>query len=220
MGLVFSTIGGSGSSYLISQLKTKYQVGTKPDAVFQDILVPLKIDPGTFSKRSGIDFQPSSNTPKIAISELLQHAATLPNYAVVLNLAHEMELLSELGVVDVNFLIRNPVDAYNSFYSNPRHRPKIEHLGGVNNKSAVDYFMKRWLALTWEYNRLLDGGLRPNLIRYESFVDDVTSIPDLSFLACGFKLPPKRPNTMAQSTKDEMMLRAQSAVSWEIKNDQ
>lgn len=217
MGLVFSTIGGSGSSYLISQLRQKFDVGNKPDAVFQDILEPLNIDAGTFAERSGIGFQPKSRTPELAIIEFLNHIQSLENYALVSNLAHEMNLLSRLKIFGTNFLIRDPIDAYNSFYSNPRQKPKIVYLGGVNHKNAIDYYMHRWVTLAAEYGRLLDIGCRPNLIRYEHFRYDVENIAGLEFLAENFILPKRRTNEMTMKTQNYIIDKAKAVARWELR---
>lgn len=87
--------------------------------------------------------------------------------------AHFYNFFSEEKIENVNILVRHPIEQYLSFTKPYRHEHIVEIYGGKRTKAAQEWYAKIWLKLGEEYFKLKDQGLKPRLLRFRHFQEDV-----------------------------------------------
>jgi hypothetical protein len=83
-----------------------------------------------------------------------------------------MGLFSMLNIGDIVGLLRDPVSAYVSWAKPQRHGVVVEHLGGLDEIRAIDFYVDRWCRFVEEVIRLERKGLLRGIIRYEAAPED------------------------------------------------
>ena len=157
-------------------------VANKPDAIFQPILKPLNINPGTFEERSKGFCLSKSDELQSIFPKYIEHIKKNSNMTAVFNYAAELHLFSQYKVENVIFQVRHPLHSYISFAKPERHKGKIDFYGGITSIEAMNYYCKRWNALIEEYCRLLDLGLCTWVLRFEYIDKDINQLNDLKWL--------------------------------------
>ena len=198
---IFSTVGGSASTYLIDNLSKKYVVGDKPDAIFQPILKPLNINPGTFKKRSKGFCLNNSEDLKTIFPKYIEYIKEMPNMTAVFNYAAELHLFSQYKVENVVFQVRHPLHSYLSFTKPERHKGKVDFYGGVASIEAINYYCKRWNALVEEYCRLMELGICTWILRYEFMDNDINQLNDLKWVYDSFDSSKRNNGVLDQASE-------------------
>lgn len=177
MRYLFSSTGGSGSTYLIRSLSRRYQVGRRPDTVFRMDYPELReaTVPADWSMFAGL-----ANGYRIPPESTLEEV--LPAYVeylrrrfwrtAVFNTAAELGLFSAQEIPDVVFLVRHPLHALASWAKPERHGKLVDGLGGVGDERALRHFARRWNAVVAEIRRLDGLRLLGGVVRFEYAVAD------------------------------------------------
>jgi hypothetical protein len=173
---LFSSIGGSGSSYLISRLERRHEVGRRPDSVFRRDYPELREgsvadDPRGFEERAHGYRIPPGATLEQVLPGYVEHLRRRRRTAVF-NTAAGLGLFSRLGIDGVVFLVRHPLHAFASWAKPERHGDLVDGLGGVADERALAYFARRWNAVAAEIRRLDAAGLLGGVVRYEQARED------------------------------------------------
>jgi hypothetical protein len=174
---LFSSIGGSGSTYLISRLERRYEVGRRPDSVFRRDYPELREgtvadDPRDFEERAhGYRIAPGATLEQV-LPGYVEHLRRRRRRTAVFNTAAELGLFSQLGIDGVVFLVRHPLHAFASWAKPERHGDLVDGLGGVAGERAPAYFARRWNAVAAEIRRLEAAGLLGGVVRYERSRED------------------------------------------------
>lgn len=172
MDFVFSSMGGSGSSYLISALSRRCEVGRRPDSFFRRDYPELREgtvadDRRTFEERAhGYRIAPGATLEDV-LPGYVEYLRRKRRRTAVFNTAAELGLFSKLGIGDVVFLVRHPLHAFASWAKPERHGDLVDGLGGVGDERALLYFARRWNAVAAEIRRLDALGLLGGTVRYE-----------------------------------------------------
>jgi len=184
MRSVFATIGGSGSTYLIRKLATRYEVGNKPDTIFRSRIPSLRIgdlnrDQGSLSTRARgfVEFQ--NETIDEFLVRYLDFLQMKADRTAVFNTCGELGLFSKHRIVGVVFLIRHPLHAYSSWAKQERHGKIVAFMGGINSNASISRYAERWCANIEEAFRLKESGPVGGLVRFEHARVDAQILPEL-----------------------------------------
>lgn len=165
---VYSTLGGSGSTYLRNAIVAReIVVHDKPDTVYRRSWVQAGAAAQTseFSRRAhGYQFREFVNICEIRryLDYVSRSGAT-----VVLNTWAEQHLLRVSGERRIVFLLREPAAAYRSMCEPIRHGDVANLYGGSNSLFAV-FFANRWRNIAEEFLFLRDAGWPVELWVYEN----------------------------------------------------
>jgi len=229
----FCAMGGGGSSTLILRVAQYARfVGMRPDNCFLPVVgfdriltpgawrihsdsSPLS-EQGTsevfdingvlagFYRQTGyhLDVGASLDTNVLAYLQWLREH---DGAAVFWQLAGH-RFFSRHHVPDVVFLIRRPLDTWQSVTEPWRHVALFDAFGGREHLSALAIFCGWWLGMASEYLRLRDAGLDPVLLRYDRAPRDAESLPDelAAQFAEGSTWRPRMrdPNTVPPAVRD------------------
>jgi len=173
--IIISPHGGHGTSYLGGALDRSLIL--RPDTVFKFPILedtyPLKENEKEWYKRTGVklDF-------KKTIINNLYSLIKNPNKKHILfcgNCSINYKFLTK-GNIKAYCIVRNPVDAYVSFYSH-QHPEKAKSFGGFQTKVAIRHWARRWNPIITDF---LES--RNKIIRFEFFAIDAKNT-ELEFLS-------------------------------------
>ena len=186
MKYVFSAIGGSGSTHLVKTLSEKYVIGHKPDTVFRPLLEDLRIDTlnseqGSLAERAPGFSLIQDETIDAFLIRYIAYIRSSEKRTAVFNTCAELGLFSRHEISDVIFLVRHPLHAYVSWAKPERHGNIIDYLGGINSRTAVHFYAKRWNAVIKELLTLKEKNILGGVIRYEFASTDSQNILEISW---------------------------------------
>ncbi len=182
MKYIFSSMGGSGSTYLINTLSKRYSVGNKPDTVFFTSVNGIDVDQGTFEERAnGFPINPTETLEEV-FPRYIAYLQKSNNRTVVFNVAAERGLFSKYEIPNVVFLIRHPMHAYVSWGKPERHKKYVDSFGGLNSPGAVNFYGNRWKTFMEECLRLKKMGILGGLIHFEYAHKDIKKLRHLEWV--------------------------------------
>ena len=170
---VICTVGGSASTYLAKKLGERYSVCRKPDAVLRS-----SFEIGRFAGQTEFDQRHLENRgagfrtvwtekPTQFARDLMDFLDENPSHIAILNTLHEYAFFSRFLIQNVGFLIRDPLDAYISFFKPYRHGRIADELGGLKSRGSMLFFARKWNALVDEYIFHVDKNLKPVCFLYD-----------------------------------------------------
>ena len=205
--LLFSAMGGSGSTYLVRNLPRLFaEVGNKPDNAFRPRYPQLwacdfGTDQGDFHARAGGKFNSSGSCLEEVLPLYLEYLRDDPFRTAVFGTAAELGLLSALQVPKVVFLVRHPLDGYASWSKPQRHGDVIDALGGIDSPRAIRFYADRWVRVTDEILRLHELRLLGGVIRFEHAHYDASML-GLSQVFQGFDCNKRNRGALRQQSKE------------------
>lgn len=191
MRYIFIATGGSGSSYLVKCLNSRYHIDSKPDTYFvlkgqpftkkkknfHQIIGDKGIE--TFPEKQAVvgfvgrtDFQMDENkTIAYNMENYIDVVKKDPNRTAIFNALSKFNFFVEYNISDLVCLVRHPMHAYLSFTKKERHFNLVENTGGVNSKKSIDYYTDAWNRNVKQYLLLVDNG--SVCLRYEFMKEDI-----------------------------------------------
>jgi len=76
------------------------------------------------------------------------------------------------NIHNVTYMIRHPLHSYVSFAKTERHQAEIDALGGLESARAIEFWTDRWNRIAQDYLKSVERQLNPVLIRFEHAVQD------------------------------------------------
>lgn len=195
--MIITSLGGSGSTLLISKLKQLYKTDDRIDGNLHEIDLHKDVDFNnpklqnrvrvTTSDLKAIehgfinDINIKSSLYKFDVNDIdlekqfIDYIDYINNNSHVsfFTRLHDFNFFSENKIRNTIFLIRNPLDTYLSYSKPERHgNGLISALGGKDSIDAITYFTTAWNNIIEEYEKCIKLNLEPRLVRYEHMLDD------------------------------------------------
>lgn len=203
MKYIFSSVGGCGSSFLVSQLRKKFIVNSKPDTFFVKKGEPITIKKHMGGKKhqrldeNGLDTLPSKKAIrgffertgykmdplKPIYLNLHQYICCVQNSdktTVLFNSICKFDFFSRYKIRNLVVLIRHPLHAYLSFVKPERHKNIADLLGGPCSEKSIIYYLNSWEKNVSEYIKMKDYGSK--IIRYEFAKQDANKLSGLEWV--------------------------------------
>ena len=121
-----------------------------------------------WQKRAGFDPDPY----KTIHEHLMMLINTTPNHILLFGKCSlEETWLTNNKIIDALFMVRNPIDAYDSFFGR-RHPQWSDRVGGIESLTSAQYYCDQWNKVVYDFVCSNQEYGTP-LVRYEFLIEDL-----------------------------------------------